>query len=363
MREGDGHVERPREQLDSFQNTPIEQGGLALGAQRRDGAIIHPRLDQARRLLSGRQRDLLEPATPRGRAQDVQAADRTRGELQHSGPCQQRVPKGLVEERTDGCHEQVRSRRDDAWAVLADRPHPGTLDDQVAFCHSLGESELLVAIGGCRAPLSRHHPAERGTRQFTRAEGSGHRLADCAVTPDGHPQVHRATSASPMSSRKRWSPTLPPERITPTRASAAGRSPNMTEARPVAPEGSSTIFSRSNANAIAFRSWSSVTSSTRSTSRRLTPNVSSPGISAPCPSAMVWGTSICTRSPASSERLVSSPAAGSTPIMRMLGNRPFPTVALPAIRPPPPIGTRSSSSSPTSSKSSRAAVPWPAMTS
>ena len=58
---------------------------------------------------------------------------------------------------------------------------------------------------------------------------------------------------------------------------------------------------------------------TSSTSRRFTSNVSSPGSVACSPSAIVRGTSMRTRSPAASERRVSSPASGSTPTTRISG--------------------------------------------
>ena len=100
-----------------------------------------------------------------------------------------------------------------------------------------------------------------------------------------------------------------------------------------------------------------------STSRRLTSNVCSPGISACCPSAIVTGTAIRTRWPASSERFVSSPALGSTPTIRTRGASALAAVAQPAISPPPPTGTSSASSAGAWSSSSSATVPWPAITS
>ena len=55
--------------------------------------------------------------------------------------------------------------------------------------------------------------------------------------------------------------------------------------------------------------------------------------------------------------------AYSTPTTRHAGERRRAARADPDRSPPPPQGTRSRSSSPTSSNSSRAAVPWPAITS
>ena len=80
------------------------------------------------------------------------------------------------------------------------------------------------------------------------------------------------------------------------------------------------------------------------------------------PSAIVRGTSIRTRSPAASERRTSSPASGSMPMTRTSGSSAFAAVAQPAISPPPPTQTSSTSSGPASSISSSATVPWPAIT-
>ncbi len=85
-------------------------------------------------------------------------------------------------------------------------------------------------------------------------------------------------------------------------------------------------------------------------------------MSACWPSAIVRGVSIRTRSPAASDRRVSSPASGSTPTTRTPGRSAFAAVAQPAISPPPPTGTSRRSRSGTSSRSSSAAVPWPAIT-
>ena len=59
------------------------------------------------------------------------------------------------------------------------------------------------------------------------------------------------------------------------------------------------------------------------------------GVGSCWPSAIVRGTWIRTRSPASSERLTSSPASGSTPTTRT-SRHASATVAQPAISPPPP---------------------------
>ena len=65
----------------------------------------------------------------------------------------------------------------------------------------------------------------------------------------------------------------------------------------------------------------------------------SPGVVTCWPSAIVRGTSTETRSPARSERAVSSPASGSTPTTRARGASALTAVATPAISPPPPTGT------------------------
>ena len=91
----------------------------------------------------------------------------------------------------------------------------------------------------------------------------------------------------------------------------------------------------------------SLTVTTSSTSARMTSQVSSPAMVTCWPSAIVWGTSIDTRSPARSERATSSPASGSTPTTRACGASALTAVATPAISPPPPTGTTTVSRSST----------------
>ncbi len=55
--------------------------------------------------------------------------------------------------------------------------------------------------------------------------------------------------------------------------------------------------------------------------------------------------------------------AGSTPITRMSGLIALAATPMPEIRPPPPMGIGRISRCGTSSSSSRAMVPWPAITS
>ena len=56
------------------------------------------------------------------------------------------------------------------------------------------------------------------------------------------------------------------------------------------------------------------------------------------------------------------PASGSTPQRRISGRSPLAATAQPERRPPPPHGVTIRSRSGTSSRSSRASVPWPAIT-
>ena len=179
-----------------------------------------------------------------------------------------------------------------------------------------------------------------------------------AVAPhraDGAP-VRRAVSA-----RKRATSTLPPERMTPTRRPAASTRPASRAARAEAPLGSRTSLSRSKAKRMASTISASDTVSTAATRSRTTGKVRSPGMSSCWPSAIVRPTGTRTRSPAASERRVSSPTSGSTPTTAHAGHSAVAAVEQPAISPPPPTGTSSTSSSPPSSISSSAAVPWPAM--
>ena len=120
---------------------------------------------------------------------------------------------------------------------------------------------------------------------------------------------------------------------------------------------------------MAARMDSSDTVRMSSTSRRMIAKFRSPR-EVRSPSAMVSGASTGMMRPARSERIASSARAGSAPKTRH--PRFAPTRAVPPRRPPPPTGTRSASTGPPSgslhgagrgsSTSSRAAVPWPAMT-
>ena len=60
-------------------------------------------------------------------------------------------------------------------------------------------------------------------------------------------------------------------------------------------------------------------------------------------------------------RYIDGPAAAWTPTTSIEGAFALAAVATPAISPPPPIGTTSTSRSGTSASISRPIVPWPAM--
>ena len=77
------------------------------------------------------------------------------------------------------------------------------------------------------------------------------------------------------------------------------------------------------------------------------------------PSAMV-GRSGASGRPAR-RRYIDGQAAAWTPTISIAGLSALAAVATPAISPPPPIGTTSTSSSGTSASISSPIVPWPAM--
>jgi len=78
---------------------------------------------------------------------------------------------------------------------------------------------------------------------------------------------------------------------------------------------------------------------------------------------MVSGTAMVTSRLLTNDWVASLPFSGSTPMTRHFGARCLAAMALPESSPPPPHGTSKRSSGPTSSISSFAAVPWPAITS
>ncbi len=81
------------------------------------------------------------------------------------------------------------------------------------------------------------------------------------------------------------------------------------------------------------------------------------------PSAMVRSVRSAgqaTMRPLASDSRASAASSGSTPMIRAPGARAFTAVAIPAISPPPPMGTRTLVTSGRSSAISRPQVPWPA---
>ena len=91
--------------------------------------------------------------------------------------------------------------------------------------------------------------------------------------------------------------------------------------------------------------------------------VTSPARRTAMPSAMVASAAMVTGAPASRARSMEGRRSGSTPTTRILGLVSLSAQAMPAMRPPPPMGTTTASMSGTCSSSSRPMVPWPEMTS
>ena len=105
---------------------------------------------------------------------------------------------------------------------------------------------------------------------------------------------------------------------------------------------------------------SSETRTTSSTSREQTSSPIAPATGVRRASAIVGPGTAGTGCPASSAVRIPAESSGSTPMTRASGRRPFTAVAIPAIRPPPPIGTITVSTSGASSTISSPTVPWPA---
>ncbi len=100
-----------------------------------------------------------------------------------------------------------------------------------------------------------------------------------------------------------------------------------------------------------------------STLARTSGKVSVPSDGVRAPSAIVGGLLTVWSVPVRNERVASSASSGSTPTTRQDGASARAASADPESSPPPPHGTSSRSMAPASSISSRAAVPWPAITS
>ena len=125
--------------------------------------------------------------------------------------------------------------------------------------------------------------------------------------------------------RRRARRTAPSRRSRPRSPRRLARRPPSGTGRPSGPRFRPRRTARRPASSdrtrtrIASTSCASVTVTISSTRRRLTSNVSAPGVVACSPSAIVRGTPMSTRSPAASDRRVSSPASGSTPTTRIPG--------------------------------------------
>ena len=173
-------------------------------------------------------------------------------------------------------------------------------------------------------------------------------------------------SASAVSSRKRATSTLPPDRIDARRAGRRRRPcPCSSAASADAPLGSSTSFSRSKANRIAATISASRDGDDRGArARGSTGNVRSPGVSSCWPSAIVRRDGhadalaggerarACRRRPRARRRSTRHARAAA----------PSAAVAQPGDQPAAADRARAAASSaPPSSISSSAAVPWPAM--
>ena len=105
---------------------------------------------------------------------------------------------------------------------------------------------------------------------------------------------------------------------------------------------------------------SSETRTTSSTRREQTSSPIAPATGERRASAIVGPGTAGTGWPASRAVRIAADSSGSTPMTCASGRRPLTAVAIPAISPPPPIGTMTVSTSGMSSTISRPTVPWPA---
>jgi hypothetical protein len=137
--------------------------------------------------------------------------------------------------------------------------------------------------------------------------------------------------------------------------------PSSSAATGTAEEGSMSSLQSSSTTRIACTIAASLTVTTSSTSARSSAKFRRP-IVPRRPSASVSRGPPVSRTPLWNERAASAAAAGSAPITRHPGSAPRAASAVPPMRPPPPIGAITTASVGTAQRSSRAAVPWPAMT-
>mmetsp|Transcript_16506 Transcript_16506/g.52577 ORF Transcript_16506/g.52577 Transcript_16506/m.52577 type:complete len:216 (+) Transcript_16506:383-1030(+) len=142
---------------------------------------------------------------------------------------------------------------------------------------------------------------------------------------------------------------------------SSGTRSSMMGANAAAPAPSHTIFSssvsRSTLSAIAF----SDTVMTRSTCMRATSNARAPTCGTARPSASVPDTLTGTGLPAPSAAEKEAQRSGSTPMTSTSGRMVLMASAMPAMRPAPPTGTMTASTSGTCSRISSPMVPVPAM--
>ena len=133
-----------------------------------------------------------------------------------------------------------------------------------------------------------------------------------------------------------------------------------TAASPAAPAPSTTVFSISSSSTMACSMSPSSTSRIALTSSRTIGSVSLPGSFTAMPSAIVVvpnsGTKPWIAQYMEGKRVVSAPNTS------IAGLTPLAATAIPAMMPPPPIGTTSTSRSGCAASISRAMVPCPAIT-
>ena len=156
---------------------------------------------------------------------------------------------------------------------------------------------------------------------------------------------------------------LPPVKGTSTFLPLSLTVPLNRAATPTAPAPSTSNLLRSMRSRTAAIISSSFTRTTSSTRRWIIEKVSSPGRFTAIPSAMVAIVGRVDSSPASREvRQLDAPAA-CTPMIVILGRSARAAIAIPAMRPPPPMGTTIASASGKSLNISKPSVPCPAITS
>ena len=131
----------------------------------------------------------------------------------------------------------------------------------------------------------------------------------------------------------------------------------------IAPAGSAITRVSSKISLIAEHISSLVTVITPSSNLSHRRNVSVPIVFTATPSAKIPTEGRVTISPASMAALKQADSSDSTPMILMSGFSCFRYTAIPAARPPPPIATNRISRLGFCSSSSRATVPWPAITS